>query len=298
MWERGQRRSLRALVAVSLLAAGAVFGIDARAADQAGELEKGRQFFLDGRADLAEKFLGDALDGPAPSIIDKALRARGRMILGAADYQLGKPAQASQQWEKILRDDVDFTPDPLLFSKSVIEAFEAERQKIVRENAVKSGISKALDDERAARMRLQSRYDALKSFASTETVVTRHSRWVAAIPFGVGQFQNGDPTLGYTFASLEGALAITSIASFVRWSTIPAITANIGPERDARLVNEISFAALCVAAISGILQAELAFVPETSATRPRTLPPAYAWRWSPVFAPSRDGATLGVFVAF
>lgn len=39
------------------------------------------------------------------------------------------------------------------------------------------------------------------------------SRWIAAVPFGAGQFQNGDTALGVSFRAGEVALLSTAIAS-------------------------------------------------------------------------------------
>ena len=51
--------------------------------------------------------------------------------------------------------------------------------------------------------------------ASQESVVVRHSRWIAALPFGVGQFQNGQEGLGYALLVSEALLAGASITSGV-----------------------------------------------------------------------------------
>ena len=47
----------------------------------------------------------------------------------------------------------------------------------------------------------------LEKLATTEVVVERHSRWLSLVPFGVGQFQNGQTAEGWLFLTAEGLFA-------------------------------------------------------------------------------------------
>jgi hypothetical protein len=114
-------------------------------------------------------------------------------------------------------------------------------------------------------------------------VVVRHSRYIAALPFGVGQFQNGQDTLGYTFLVSESALAVTSVVAGIIHMQLVAQFAQYAPgtvnfddfdsrRRASRDVSRFAALGFAAVAIGGIVQAELALVPEVRETRPRPLP--------------------------
>src|SRR5437868_5128785 len=56
-------------------------------------------------------------------------------------------------------------------------------------------------------------------------VVAKHNRWLCLIPFGVGQFQNGDTGRGVAFLTTQFALGTTSLAL---WATLQLTYANTG----------------------------------------------------------------------
>jgi hypothetical protein len=130
------------------------------------------------------------------------------------------------------------------------------------------------------------------------------SRWIAAIPFGAGQFQNGDVALGITFAAGEAILASGSIATAVLVeqlgsTNIAARTrapVDIGALNDriadTTTANRVLFAAWAGLAVAGVIEAQVSFV------RPR---PAGERAGSSVMAtaaPLPGGALLGVRAAF
>jgi hypothetical protein len=117
--------------------------------------------------------------------------------------------------------------------------------------------------------------------ASERSIVEKNSRWIATIPFGVGQFQNGSNTLGYTFLISETLLAGTTLASILvigyQYQLLEDPT-NSGEDisRNARLAYRVQFAtswALLAVAAGGVVEAQLNFVGQTERTEPRPLPP-------------------------
>src|SRR6185295_2604664 len=125
------------------------------------------------------------------------------------------------------------------------------------------------------RKELQAYIATLQPLAGQESVVVRHSRWIAALPFGVGQFQNGQDGLGYALLVSEALLAGASITSGAIYMELLAdytrqqgqqgqinyadLTARLGSAKD---VNLYTTTALGVIAVAGIVHAELTFVPE------------------------------------
>lgn len=125
------------------------------------------------------------------------------------------------------------------------------------------------------------------------------SRWIAALPFGAGQFQNGDRALGVFFAVSEAAFGATSIASSVAVEVIAKThtgrSTNLselnGSIRAATMVNRISFASWAALAAVGIVEAQWSF-------GHRAHPPKRDAALTPIIAPLPGGAFVGVSSAF
>jgi hypothetical protein len=160
------------------------------------------------------------------------------------------------------------------------EIEQAERARSEAERAAKLKLEKAREEQRAYLL-------ALRELAAEETVITRHSRWVAALPFGVGQFQNGQDALGVAFLVSEVLALGGSITAHAIHDSLVAdytntiatardkITIDTTSESDRKLlinISTFSSAAFVLLAAGGIAQAELAFVPEVREKRKRPLP--------------------------
>ena len=92
------------------------------------------------------------------------------------------------------------------------------------------------------------------------------SRWIAALPFGAGQFQNGEVEAGFAFAAAQTALLAGSISLYVlhdslRNSHVPANrVAELRAEEAAlRVGNWICAGLFASTVLAGIVQAQLQF---------------------------------------
>lgn len=117
---------------------------------------------------------------------------------------------------------------------------------------------------------------------TTETVVERSlPRPLTLLPFGVGQFVNGNSGAGWGLLATEVALAVTCV-------TASSLYATLLSERDANVIagssrgNAIEGAyytaiitggVLAITAVAGAWQAMAAWRPERQVTRRRVLPP-------------------------
>lgn len=147
---------------------------------------------------------------------------------------------------------------------------EAERQRRER-----------LEEERRRKQYL-AYVGALESAASVESVTEERSRWVALVPFGVGQFQNGSDGLGWFFLGSQALAGATSLVAGVIVMDLAA-EGRATPDRDtealnqeidaATAVNRIAFLVWAVSTVGGIAQAQAAFEPGRTSTRKRPLPP-------------------------
>jgi len=291
--------ALAVAAAITFAAAG-----DASAAEEQ-ELENARGFFDSSQyATAAARFAKLLDEGTAPCpktpdltpngcrLTEDALVQRARSYYASSLVALGRDDEAAKEIANILRDSPTLPPSPAIFSQRGIDLYLKVRGQMEAELA-----KKALEDQKRKKDRddAQKRYDAwvteLEKTAATETVVTSRSRWIAAIPFGVGQFQNDDGGLGVFFMALEGAEVTTAIVTgALHWNLVVAGNgvqsdpsaadgdALNNEELNARLerlriANEISIGALAVTVIAGIIEAEVSFEDDVVTTRPRSLPP-------------------------
>ncbi len=222
-----------ALVAVSLAAVR-----DARA-DGAADLEKAHNAYVAHQYDEAESRLRALLDPLTGSLKDPDSVADARMYLGATLVAEKKPDEAATVFATLLSDKPDYQPDALRVSLDAIDAFTDARAKNRDKLAAIQAdrVRKAQDDKaraEAERQRQVARLAMLEKLASTEVVTTQNSRLIALIPFGAGQFQNGQTGLAWTLLVSEGLLAVGSgIGAAVSYY-------NIG-QRDGGLLGEPGF---------------------------------------------------------
>ena len=95
--------------------------------------------------------------------------------------------------------------------------------------------------------------------------VDAKSRWIASVPFGAGQFQNGNDDLGWALLITETVLLGSSVALYVahddlRDDHFPASEAKFADEEEAalRIGNWISLGLFAAVATAGIFEAQLA----------------------------------------
>ncbi len=302
-----------ALVLVSaLLAAGG------RAqADGLSDLEKAHNAYVAHKYEDAEGRLRVLLDARTGSLKEPDNIADARMYLAAVLLAQGKKIEAQTVFEQLLRDKPDYQPDSLRVTLQATDALSDVRSRMREELA--ANLAEKVRQAQEARTKLESekqkaalRFAMLEKLASEETVVQRNSRWVALVPFGVGQFQNGQTTLGWFFLTTESLLAVGSgvgaaVTYYDELQTNDALKNGTGtaPQyralaEDAFVVSNVLGAGFALVAVVGILHAETTFVPERLEVRERPIP---ALSLAPELlpppgAPGRreagEGALLGV----
>jgi hypothetical protein len=263
---------------------------DARA-DAQSDLEKAQRAYVAHKYDEAEARLHTLLDPKKNLLTDPDSIADARMYLGAVLVAEGKKDDAGRVFEQLLLDKPDYQPDPLRVSLEATDAFIDARARLRdRLAALQAEQVRKVQEEKARveaeRQKAATRLALLEKLASTETVIERHSRWLAMVPFGVGQFQNGQDTLGWVFLSTEVLLAVGS-AGGAGVSLYEQLQANGAVQRHdtleatsyeqraqfAAIVADGFGVAFMAAAIGGIVHAQLTFVPERLETRKRDIPP-------------------------
>lgn len=242
-------------------------------------------------------------------IADTDLIERARALDAASLLALKRDAEADAQIARILRQNPQYAPSPALFPQEVIDRFtlvrgslRAELESLARQRA-RDELAKRVGAQRAREA--DERWIAeLQRLAGEERWMQRNSRWVAMVPFGVGQFQNGDVRLGVTFAvseALLGGTAIAAVAVFNKLaSTDPrTLGSGISPYTTlnrqilaATTVNQIAFAAWAAVTVAGVVEAQVTFVPERTTLLRRPVPPRPTL--TPVALPLPGGAFWGL----
>jgi hypothetical protein len=182
-------------------------------------------------------------------------------------------------------------PDSLVFPQPVVQRFLRVRDSLVNEirAAEQTRIKQAQAEARQREQRLardRDRMAALEKLARQQVEVVRNRRLFAFIPFGVGQLQNRQETLGYTLMVSElllGSLSITAIAVQSRLAKTADELRKTGEVDEeghkqtqaawsvAKTASAWGFVAL---AVGGVVQAQIEFVPEFREVRARPLPPS------------------------
>ncbi len=261
-------------------------------ADVQSELDKGRAAYSAKNYVEAAPHFRRVLD-PAETGRDTAQTSLARIYLGAIAVAEKRREDATKLFEILLLDDQLYEPDPLTFPTDVINLFIDTRAELrVRLNAA-AGERARLEAERKAREESERKARELwllrvQEMASEERVTVRSSRFFALVPFGVGQFQNGQNGLGIAFLAIEGTLVLGTALTLPFYMSAqasaeeefargdPGLVAQSYKNRasNIRAVNLTLVGGLALTAILGIAQAQWSYVPERSEILKRPLPPA------------------------
>jgi len=220
------------------------------------------------------------------ALAERDATEKARLYFAACLVGVDQPQQADIVFRQAIRDSPHLQPNPLEFPRPVVDRFGAVRKtmldEIAKADRERAERAKRVAEQRRAEVeRKRVRERRLYELASHETIIVENSRWIAAVPFGVGQFQNRSPALGWVFLTTE-ALALTGTAVGIAWELElhgSVFDSDIdGKDWDrqvktARALSTISLYSFAGLAVTGIVEAQLAFEPRFMRTRERALPP-------------------------
>jgi hypothetical protein len=282
---RRARELPAALVAALLCLAPRVAHADPRV-----DLEKAHNAYAAHKYDDAEARLRALLDAKTGELKDPDNIADARMYLAATLLAEKKNDEAASVLEQLLLERPEYQPDPLRVSLEAVDALTDARVRIRdRLAAIQAEkVRRALEEKaklEAERQKQALRLAMLEKLASTEVVIERHSRWVALVPFGAGQFQNGQTTEGWLFLVSEGLFGVGSAVaggfSFF-YSAHGTQVYNQGDSATgvsywkasgyAAITGDVLAGGLLLTAIAGVVHAQATFVPERVEMRKREIP--------------------------
>jgi hypothetical protein len=233
---------------------------------------------------LAATLFDGLVGGEQTRLQNRALVLESRKYLAASYLFIGQKDKASEQFVRLVREDLTYQLDPLAFPEEVQKTFAEARQKVEQERIASEEAKKRAQVEASKRITNATQDDREKlrrvlTLAETDRVELLHSRWIAVVPFGVGQFQNGDPGWGTFFAVSEGITAAVSILSYAFHESLRG--QRPAPERlgEARFAesaffytNVVSFGLLASLVVAGLIDAQVRYQPFGTKTRKRPLP--------------------------
>ena len=271
-----RRTALSALVFVLM----AAFALPV-AADELSDFESARRNYDRQNYAKAARGLESLVGGVVPRATNPVVRLEARKYLGATYLFLGKNEPAREQFQLLLEEDLDYEIDPVAFPEAVVQTFQEVKKEATAERAREDALEAARrqrerSDEVEDLIRQQQRIEELEKLTAVETVEKVNSRWIAALPLGIGQFQNEDRQLGIMFAVTESAFLAASIATFIGHNSLrdenPAaseIERARRVERALRIGNWVSVAAFLSFAVAGVVEAEVRFKPVIRTSRKR-----------------------------
>lgn len=298
-------------------------------ADDLQQFELGKTRFNAGEYDRAAERFATMLDPTQPPcqsvptdvtsacrLTDPDVIERARTFYAASLVALDRVDDADAQIAEILRKNPQFSPDPAAFPQKVVDRFTIVRAELRQE--LEAEQEKRAQKEREQRLAADRAKQAEERWlaavlraASEERVVVKNSRYIAALPFGIGQFQNGNRSLGTALAISQSIFAATSIAAsamntyYLKYGLPEQTEAERQFSKSGQLIsgliNQISFGAFAALAVTGIVQAQVAFVPEKVVIHKRPVPPrptATSLQIVPTFGLSPNMVGVGVSGVF
>ncbi len=193
-----------------------------QAPSPAEAMAKARNTFEYGDYATAAKMLIDLVEKArfeAP-----ALRAEAYRLMGISLFNLGRKGEAYSAFLELLYLEPDTELDPFYVSPGIVALFDRVKKDSsdklapirAQRRAEQDSRRKAAEDDVRARRQRELEEQQKLLFARQTTVekrVVQREFWVSLLPFGVGQLQNGDRTLGIALATAEIVTAASSAGS-------------------------------------------------------------------------------------
>jgi tetratricopeptide (TPR) repeat protein len=175
------------------------------------ELKRARDRFEFGAWADAAGTLRQLLSSGKPLTEEEAVEAY--RMLGIAEYHLGDLPEARSAFLNLLSNDPDYGLDPFLVPPPIVETFDAVKRENEEALAPLREQKRALREQ--ARLAEEARRRLLAEAPPTKVVRVQERLYLLNwVPFGAGQFQNGDRAKGVALAAgqiVTGAVNVGAI---------------------------------------------------------------------------------------
>lgn len=236
---------------------------------------------------------------PTPRLSRRDDLLEAHVLLGAAAFEAGDRAVARREFEEALFLDPELTLEALYYSAEAVALFDEVKRDLAAQAA--------RDAERRA---LAEANEALQAALDAMVVIETRPFYVNLIPFGAGQFQNGQRARGLWFAASQALTGGLSAGIWLYLVGEYGLPGRVPPEDVGRVRTlqqlEIGAGAACLGLMAwGIVDALLHHRPSVRRAPDEDLlppelrqrlrrPPAAALRLAPTLVPAGASASAGV----
>jgi hypothetical protein len=250
----------------------------------------------------------EAAHFPSQEVRVEAYRLLGMSLLLESPAQ---PEDARKAFRELLLLEPDTELDPFYVPQKVVDFFDQEKKELdpelapirARKRAEREARRQQLEAE-AARRREEEQQRRLRALQpNVERRVIQREFWVSLLPFGLGQLQNGDRSLGYTLASLEIVFGAASAGSALLIEGLrDNSTQKFGPT-EYRIATTLEIVKWVGAGIfyglwaGGAVHAAIHFQPETVLQDKLIVPTAPGADAAPVLVPPQPPGDAGTQAA-
>lgn len=240
---------MRRAVIILLLALGVVVAA-ARpaAASPAEELDVARDAFR--RRDWAAALpVLSSLLYPRPRLASLEDLFEAHVLLGMCAFESGDRATASREFDEAIYLESERQLDTVLFSDAAVALYDERRTAIT---------DKLRIEEEKRQLALER--EQYRLMLASMVVVEKRDFYVNFIPFGAGQFQNGQTTKGIVFATAQGITGAVSAGIWMYLVGSYGLSGTVPPEDAAGVLRlqqiEIGTGAVFIAlAAAGVVDA-------------------------------------------
>ncbi len=190
------------------------------------ELTNARDAFRAGKYRKAIPLLNYLLY-PKAKLANTSTLVEAHLMLGICHFETGNTKLATREFEEALFLDPQANVDTELASQPAVLLFQKTREELRK---------RAQDD--AQRLRLAQERAAYKEALKNLVVIEKRPYYINFIPFGAGQFQNGESRKGVFFFVSETIFGGTSAGLFL-WQTFKYGLGGRVPQEDAELVRRV-----------------------------------------------------------
>ena len=226
---------------------------------------KAKKRFRDAKSNFAFGRYAKTIETLSPAVEPEVLLAdpaelvQAYKLLGLSHFFTGDKAQAQLYFERLIRFRPDSTLDAIQTPPIAVAFFQDLQERLAKEIALKKEV---LRQEREAAEERRRRENE-KHFRRDVQI---RSRLVAALPFGIGQFQNQEPILGAAFLGTEIAALSMSLASFLAVENLRGAdgrfrNTDVDQARSFQRLQLVSGGAAIALMAAGIIQAMIQYQP-------------------------------------
>ncbi len=241
------------------------------------KLEEARGEFLNQNHEKVIKLVRPLVE-PRSILSSEKEEAEAYKMLGISYWWLKKPKASEASFLVLLGMKPNAELNAAVHPAGVIEFFQSIKDKLKsKPQEIRIRQTRELEICRKKLSSAKTRIRKLKDSAVVTTIIER-PLWLSFIPFGVGQFNNGDKTKGWIFFSLETALVLANLTSYILaetpWvrngpgSTVRDDEKSIRRARNIQ-ISQITTGSLFIGvAAAGIIEALISYKSRTVKTKP------------------------------